>query len=188
MIKRAFTLIELIFVIVIFAIISMFGTDLYTKIYSSYIHTRAVNQLEERTQNAITIISTRLEERIRGTVIARRGADNTFVDIHSATTTHDILEWIGQSVESRNLPAGAGGAFGNSVGWSGFVDTNDPSIDSTGGLPVTAGNQAFTFLTQGSNLNSVANVIQRLRNSADGTFGLIFRDIISNLGPAGAYG
>ncbi|MBP5778993.1 MAG: hypothetical protein J6W17_03460, partial [Campylobacter sp.] len=42
--------------------------------------------------------------------------------------------------------------------------------------------------TQGSNLNSVAAVITRLRNRADGTFGLIFRDIISNLGPAGAYG
>ena len=69
--KKAFTLIELVFVIVVFGIISMFGADLYTQIYRSYVHTRALNQLEARTQNAITLISGRLEDRIKGTVIGR---------------------------------------------------------------------------------------------------------------------
>lgn len=186
--RTAFTLIELVFVIVVFAIISMFGADLYTKIYESYIHTRAMNQLEERTQNAVTIISSRLEERIRGTVIARIQADNTFVDVHSATANHDILEWIAQSTESRNLP---GGARGVSVGWSGFADTNSPGIDSTAGAGgVARGNQVFNFISQGSNLNQVAAVIRNLRGggAAVGNFGIIFRDIVSNTGPAGAYG
>ncbi|WP_366112820.1 prepilin-type N-terminal cleavage/methylation domain-containing protein, partial [uncultured Campylobacter sp.] len=36
--KKGFTLIELVFVIVVLGIISMFGADLYTKIYKSYVH------------------------------------------------------------------------------------------------------------------------------------------------------
>ena len=63
--KRGFTLIELVFVIVVLGIISMFGADLYTKIYKSYVHVRAVNQLEARTQNAMMLITNRLEDRIK---------------------------------------------------------------------------------------------------------------------------
>lgn len=172
--KRAFTLIELIFVIVIFGIISMFGADLYTKIYSSYAHARAVNQLEARTMSAISIISSRLEDRIKGTVIARKsnfatpaGERGTFVDIRSASPDHDVLEWIGQSVESKNL-VGNAASPGNSVGWSGFADIWSP-----------AGSGDFNLTTQGSNLDETIKVIKRLRNdNTDNTFGIVFRERI----------
>ena len=171
--RSAFTLIELIFVIVIFGIISMFGADLYTKIYESYAHTRAVNQLEARTMNAITIISARLEDRIKGTVIARKSSDNSFVDIRSASQTHDIIEWIGQSVESKNLvPTGSPADPASSVGWSGFADVYHLSGATLGAN--------FNFTSQGSHFNGVDAVIKNLRNNAaDGSFGIIFKDRIA---------
>lgn len=169
--KNGFTLIELVFAIVVFGIISMFGADLYTKIYSSYAHTRAVNQLEARTMNAITIISSRLEDRIKGTVIARQSSNDTFVDIRSATQNHDIIEWIGQSVESKNLVMPAGGDPADSVGWSGFVD-----IDAVA-LPIPAN---FDLTSQGSHFNNMMTVIQNLRNDAvDATFGIVFKSRVA---------
>ena len=102
--KRGFTLIELVFVIVVLGIISMFGADLYTKIYKSYVHVRAVNQLEARTQNAMMLITNRLEDRIKSSTIGRDLAVNDFVPISDLTNPRfDILEWIGQSVETRNI-------------------------------------------------------------------------------------
>lgn len=178
--RSAFTLIELIFVIVIFGIISMFGADLYTKIYESYAHTRAVNQLEARTMNAITIISARLEDRIKGTVIARRSSDNSFVDIRSASQTHDIIEWIGQSVESKNLVPTVAGGPASSVGWSGFADVYHLSGATLGA--------DFNFTSQGSHLDRVDAVIKNLRNNADGSFGIIFKDRIAIDLVGNAYG
>ncbi|MBQ9292675.1 MAG: type II secretion system protein [Campylobacter sp.] len=177
--KNGFTLLELIFVIVVFGIISMFGADLYTKIYNSYAHTRAVNQLEARTMNAITIISSRLEDRIKGTVIARRSSDNTFVDIRSASQTHDIIEWIGQSVESKNLVMPTGGDPADSVGWSGFADIYNMAT------PIPAN---FNFISQGSHFNGVGTVIRSLRGNADASFGIIFKGRIAVDDVENAYG
>lgn len=177
--KHGFTLLELIFVIVVFGIISMFGADLYTKIYSSYAHTRAVNQLEARTMNAITIISSRLEDRIKGTVIARKSDDNTFVDIRSATQNHDIIEWIGQSVESKNLVPTAANNPASSVGWSGFADIYNMAA------PIPAD---FNFTSQGSHFNGVGTVIRSLRGNADASFGIIFKGRIAVDDVANAYG
>lgn len=175
--KRAFTLIELVFVIVVLGIISMFGADLYTQIYRSYIHTRAVNQLEARTQNVITLISSRLEDRIKGTTIGRINSNDNmaknFDDISSITANHDVLEWIGQSIETKNI--------GNSrPGWSGFIDLK--SIPATEAL-----SRPFSINTQGSSLNgSIVPILQNLRRGSNSTvdsetFGIIFRSTTSDL-------
>ena len=188
---KAFTLIELIFVIVIFGIISMFGADLYTKIYNSYAHTRAVNQLEARTMNAISIISARLEDRIKGTVIARMSSDDTFVDVRSATENHDIIEWIGQSIESKNLVRTAAGGPGSSIGWSGYADVDSATDTTTGVAPLATASPAnltFTLNSQGSNLTNASQIIRRLRGNADATFGVIFRNIIATDVVQDAYG
>ena len=121
--KKGFTLIELVFVIVVLGIISMFGADLYTKIYKSYVHVRAVNQLEARTQNAMMLITNRLEDRIKSSTIGRELRTNEFVPISDLTDPkYDILEWIGQSVETRNINK-------RTPGWS---VTNDASPTSVG--------------------------------------------------------
>lgn len=171
-IKKAFTLIELIFVIVVFAIISMFGADLYTKIYSSYVQTRAMNQLEGRTANVLNIISSRLEDRVRGTVIGRRSDTNAYVPLKLVQTQHDILEWLGQSIESRNLLPVARNRPETSVGWSGYCDIDSSVADYVGPTPATPA--TFSFNTQGSDINRVVQVINQIKGN--NRFGIVFRN------------
>lgn len=166
--KRGFTLIELVFVIVVLGIISMFGADLYTKIYKSYVHVRAVNQLEARTQNAMMLITNRLEDRIKSSTIGREFSSNKFVPISDLTDPrYDILEWIGQSVETRNINQ-------RNPGWSGFMSMSQLK-DSTW----TAGTQdagyiantraAFNMVSLGSDFPQVANIVANLRATAYNT-------------------
>ncbi|MDA3049527.1 prepilin-type N-terminal cleavage/methylation domain-containing protein [Campylobacter sp. JMF_02 ED1] len=172
--KKGFTLIELVMVIVILGIISMFGADLYSQIYRSYLHTRALNQLESRTQNAITLITNRLEYRVPGTTIGRIDGQpiNQFLELPSTTSAHNILEWIGQSIETKDIN-------NQRPGWSGFVDVQ--SIPT----PWAAGNNNIN--SQGSNLTSVGGIISNLtcatRGCAAGrynNFAVIFKSVASD--------
>ena len=162
--KRGFTLIELVFVIVVLGIISMFGADLYTKIYKSYVHVRAVNQLEARTQNAMMLITNRLEDRIKSSTIGREFSSNEFVPISDLTDPkYDILEWIGQSVETRNINK-------RNPGWSGFMSMSqlrdikwkaDADKGDAGYIADTR--VAFNMVSLGSDFPEVANIVRNLR-------------------------
>lgn len=186
--KRGFTLIELVFVIVVLGIISMFGADLYTKIYKSYVHVRAVNQLEARTQNAMMLITNRLEDRIKSSTIGRDLAVNDFVPISDLTNPRfDILEWIGQSVETRNINQ-------RTPGWSGFMsmsqlrdttwvaDTNNAGYIADTRTP-------FNMVSLGSNFPQVARIVQNLRATAYNTpsnntqVAVIFRAVTNDASP-----
>ena len=166
--KRGFTLIELVFVIVVLGIISMFGADLYTKIYKSYVHVRAVNQLEARTQNAMMLITNRLEDRIKSSTIGRDLAVNDFVPISDLTDPkYDILEWIGQSVETRNINK-------RTPGWSGFMSMSQLRDDKWKAGTEDAGyigntRAEFNMVSLGSDFPQVANIVGNLRATAYNT-------------------
>ena len=186
--KRGFTLIELVIVIVVLGIISMFGADLYTKIYKSYVHVRAVNQLEARTQNAMMLITNRLEDRIKSSTIGRDLAVNDFVPISDLTNPRfDILEWIGQSVETRNINQ-------RTPGWSGFMsmsqlrdttwvaDTNNAGYIADTRTP-------FNMVSLGSNFPQVARIVGNLRAttynrpSTNTQIAVIFRVVTNDASP-----
>ena len=188
--KRGFTLIELVFVIVVLGIISMFGADLYTKIYKSYVHVRAVNQLEARTQNAMMLITNRLEDRIKSSTIGRELSSNEFVPISDLTDPrYDILEWIGQSVETRNINQ-------RNPGWSGFMSMSQLR-DSTWKADADKGDAgyiadtraAFNMVSLGSNFPQVARIVQNLRATAYNTpsnntqVAVIFRVVTNDASP-----
>ena len=188
--KRGFTLIELVFVIVVLGIISMFGADLYTKIYKSYVHVRAVNQLEARTQNAMMLITNRLEDRIKSSTIGRDLAVNDFVPISDLTDPRfDILEWIGQSVETRNINK-------RTPGWSGFMSMSQLR-DSTWKADADKGDAgyiadtraAFNMVSLGSDFPQVARIVGNLRAttynrpSTNTQVAVIFRVVTNDASP-----
>jgi len=188
--KRGFTLIELVFVIVVLGIISMFGADLYTKIYKSYVHVRAVNQLEARTQNAMMLITNRLEDRIKSSTIGRELQTNEFVPISDLTDPkYDILEWIGQSVETRNINQ-------RNPGWSGFMSMSQLR-DSTWKADADKGDAgyiadtraAFNMVSLGSNFPQVARIVGNLRAttynrpSTNTQVAVIFRVVTNDASP-----
>ena len=166
----------------------MFGADLYTKIYKSYVHVRAVNQLEARTQNAMMLITNRLEDRIKSSTIGRDLAVNDFVPISDLTNPRfDILEWIGQSVETRNINQ-------RTPGWSGFMSMSQlrdstwtADADNAGYIADTRA--AFNMVSLGSDFPRVARIVRNLRATAYNTpsnntqVAVIFRAVTNDASP-----
>ena len=128
--KRAFTLLELVVVIVVLGIIAMMSFNAIMNIYSNYFQTKTVNELETQTEIALEQISKRLEHRIKPSVIARKGGNNSskFLALNDSRVTlaqdYEILEFIPYAYEIFNdVPSGS-----NKAGrYSGYVDLANSS-------------------------------------------------------------
>jgi len=128
--KKSFTLIELIIVIVVLGILSTITFDILSRIYQNYIYTKETNKLNAKIDTTIELISAKLKDRIRHTVIVTKNPENesdTDVDFKAISDIQDddkgykILEWIGKDYEAKN------GMWSDRVkhiqtGWSGFID------------------------------------------------------------------
>ena len=62
--KKAFTLVELIFVMVVLAIVAAIGTDILRSLFDNYAVTAQIHRLESVANNAADMIATRLEKRV----------------------------------------------------------------------------------------------------------------------------
>ena len=119
--KRAFTLLELVVVIVVLGIIAMMSFNAIMNIYSNYFQTRTVNELETQTEIALEQISKRLEHRIKPSVIARKPSGE-FLALNDSgvnlVAEYEILEFIPYAYEIFNdVPSG------NKAGrYSGYAD------------------------------------------------------------------
>ena len=120
--KRAFTLLELVVVIVVLGIIAMMSFNAIMNIYSNYFQTKTVNELETQTEIALEQISKRLEHRIKPSVIARK-TDGDFLALNDSGVNldakYEILEFIPYAYEIFNdVPSGS-----NKAGrYSGYAD------------------------------------------------------------------
>lgn len=118
--RFAFTLIELIFVIVVMGILAKFGVEFLAQAYNSFIFSNINNTLQSQSAAAVEAVASRLQYRIKDSVIARKnsGNPNDFQALASSSygDTATILEWIGTDIE---------GLRGDSLPlWSGIIDLN----------------------------------------------------------------
>lgn len=156
--RTAFTMIELVMVIVVLGIVASIGAEIVTKLYENYLRTRAINQLQSQTEITLEQIAKRLQFRVKDSVRARNAA---WVSLPNAVAGDNIIEWIGISNESF-----LGEHNGTSVvpGWSGLIDMDNA-------------NTAFatqTLETPGSRLDFANNTIRALTDDTvamDGTAG-----------------
>ena len=120
--KRAFTLLELVVVIVVLGIIAMMSFNAIMNIYSNYFQTRTVNEIETQTEIALEQISKRLEHRIKPSVIARK-TDGAFLALNDSGVNldakYEILEFIPYAYEIFNDVPSASNKAGR---YSGYVD------------------------------------------------------------------
>ena len=148
----AFSMLELIFVIVILGIVASIGAELIAKVYESYIVQRAEHRATLKTELAATQIANRLASAIPGTVYRVRTTypTNPYEPIDSDLQVdgdlYKGLKWVGADMDSFSAT--------QIPGWSGFVDLDDPA------------NTENLLSTPGSNLNSTTAIINNLSSSS----------------------
>ncbi len=146
--RSAFTMLELVFVIVILGIVASIGAELIAKVYENYIVQRAQHRASIKTQLALNQITNRLRYAIPDTIVRRVGKTGT-AELATSTmlsnpNTYTVLQWVaadGDSFEAITADDT------RQPGWSGFCDINASASNRT------------TLSTPGSNLD-LANTIQ----------------------------
>lgn len=125
----AFSMIELIFVIIILGIVSSIGSEMIAKVYESYIFQRAEHSAALKTELAATQIANRLTSAIPGTVYRVTTTAFEPIEANLGFNENDYigLQWVGFDAESFNAAA--------TPGWSGFCDINastTPNLETPG--------------------------------------------------------
>ncbi len=145
MIKRkAFTMIELIMVIVILGIVASMGASIIATMYKNYIRTIAINKLQTQSEIVLEQIAKRLSYRIKGSAgVIREG---NIISLREALPTDTTLTWISKSNESYL-----------NRGWSGFIDLDSPDTNRSV--------SPKTIKTPASNLNATNAIVSQLTNN-----------------------
>ncbi|MDR0467292.1 MAG: prepilin-type N-terminal cleavage/methylation domain-containing protein [Campylobacteraceae bacterium] len=181
--KRAFTMIEVIIVIILFGIIASIGAQIIAKMYINYLQARTINYLQSQSNIAVEQIAKRLQYRIKDTAVARmtNATGDAILPLNhqSVTANFNVIEWIGYSNEAM---------LGNPPGWSGFIDLDGVNTNKS------VGNG--TLSTPGSNLTDANNTIKVLSNNtvdlnsigSGSPAALIFRQKPAGFDPVNGYG
>ena len=126
----AFTMLELIFVIIILGIVASIGSEVIVKVYEGYIIQRAEHRATLKTELAALQMTNRLTSAIPGTLF-RIKDDNTTesVEVNMAGTGSGYkgLQWVSADMDSFSAAS--------TPGWSGFCDLNPnnrKAVDSPG--------------------------------------------------------
>lgn len=148
--RFAFTMLELVFVIIILGIVSSIGAEVIARVYEQYIIQRAQYKASTKTELAALQIANRLQYAIPGTVyrIRTNNAKEAIAsDIPAGSTSDDYkgIQWVGSAREAFEYTGATGS---NLPGWSGFCD-----------LSVST---ATTVVSPGSNLAKASTIITNL--------------------------
>ncbi len=122
--RSAFSMIELIFVIVIMGIIGKFGTEFLAQAYNSFIFSKINNTLQSNSATTVEFIASRLQHRIKDSVIVREGKVSTFDALSSSddTKNYTVLEWIQTDSDGyRGL---------TKPYWSGIIDLDKSNLNT----------------------------------------------------------
>lgn len=140
--RHAFTMLELIFVIVLIGILSKFGVELFLQTYEGYARSMYINDLQSKSEAAVKTLANRLSHRIKDSI--------TSADIGA-----NAVSWRGLDVE--NWQDGS---------WSGIIDlasSNSTVLSSPG----TAALGAAEIFFVGSNIGTDQNTYHSVTLNTD---------------------
>jgi len=162
--KKSFTLVELIIVVVILGILGTISIEVLQNTYESYVKTKELNKLSMKTDLTLNIIVAKLQNRIKNSVIAVEcnasllssdpksclyNGNKNFISLselnESNSYKYPVIEWLYTSIYSKR------GMWDENKkhiqpGWSGFVDLKQTEIQ---------GNDTYTIITPDSNFTMV---------------------------------
>ncbi|CAA6821643.1 MAG: Unknown protein [uncultured Sulfurovum sp.] len=151
--KKAFSLLEVIFVLVILGIVASLSSQIIIQVYENYLMQRAVYNVSTKTELVANQIVNRLTYRIQGSTISKKHQD--FLDGNATATS-----WL----PLRDIPTGE--SF-TSIEWIGydndsFSATKNPSWNGIANYENHA--SILEFTTPDSNLSITANIMNNLSN------------------------
>jgi prepilin-type N-terminal cleavage/methylation domain-containing protein len=144
--RKAFSMLELLFVIVIMGILAKFGVEFIAQAYNSFIFSKINNDLQSKSESAVEFITKRLEYRIKRSVISRNtsggypGVYNYLSDTTLSDNNATVLEWVAadnDGFRGTNKPL-----------WSGVIDLN--------------ASNAIRLISSGTDLNATSSLINIL--------------------------
>lgn len=151
-IRYAFSMIELIFVIVILGVVASIGSSIIAHVYDSYITQRSIHSASIKTELAINQLANRLTYRIDRSMLARKQGTTGYVETTDVLRIQDSallnlnnmsLEWINydnDSFSSVTPPL-----------WSGFADLEASNYN--------------TIVTPGSTLTQLQTLLNNTRDN-----------------------
>jgi len=128
--RSAFTMLELVFVIVVMGILAKFGVELFKQTYEGYSRSLYINELQTKSANAVQTIANRLTYRIKDS-------------INTGSVGANTITWMGLDIDGWQSNA-----------WSGIVDLNPSTatvLSSPGTQPDPVVRQIFFI---GSNVGT----------------------------------
>jgi prepilin-type N-terminal cleavage/methylation domain-containing protein len=151
--RGGFSLIEVIFVMVILGVVASIASQIIVQVYENYILQRAIYNVSTKTELVANQIVNRLTYRIQGTTISKdhnrflngTATDTDWLrieDLPTAGTKYTTIEWIGYDNDSLSA--------GQVPYWSGVANYENASINS--------------FETPASKLDNVATIMSNLSN------------------------
>jgi len=148
--RVGFTLLELIFVIVIIGIVGTMVTEIISNVYKDYIISYRVNEMQQKSEYLLDQITGRLKYRIKDSTSTIDFSNPSIIKkISHASDDDDMLSWIGYSNEALR------GINSNKPAYSAFIDVGAGETNSS------------QFLTLGSNLDDVNTIFNKLTNKVD---------------------
>jgi len=148
--RKALSMLELIFVIVILGIVASIGADIIAQTYESYIVQRAQYRATSKTELALTQIANRLRYAIPRTVGFRADVNQSFHYITEPNSGNDkVLQWVSYDGDSFEAISTANDRL---PGWSGFCD-------------ISTYNGGTTLSTPGSNMQLTSTIVTNLGGS-----------------------
>ncbi len=185
---KAFTMLELIIVIVILGIVASIGSGIIANVYQNYLLQRATHRASLKTELAAQQIANLLSYRIPHTTIAKNpDLLSDFILVTDATYmsdyNHTQLEWIGTDNDG----------FSASVmpPWNGFadIDASDQSKIITPGSNLGLANSIMSNLSNGgvslSGPQHPAIFFRDMRYSDDSSGNVVYYDVLSCMGVTG---
>ncbi len=176
--KRAFTLLEVVFTLVVLGIVASITSEIIAKVYEQNLLSLASSKALSKTELALETIAKRLGYRVMdsGIAILDKNHPDNMVPLTSEVEGYEILEWIGYSYES--FLGEFNGSY-NAPGWSGLIDLDNSDTN------------ASQFITPGSTLAYAKDIIQALFNKdlddASSNIAIIFRGGVHTTDAVNAY-